>query len=388
MLGTSIRKESMAEQRLLAVGHRRGYVTLADILAAFPEAENDVDRLDKIMGLLTENGIKVGELPDEETIDVEEEEAAGELDEGTLAAIETDDPVGVYLKEIGHIPLLTAEEEVNLARRIERGRSAAKQLEADGIDPQRHTRLETRVADGRAAREHLIIANLRLVVFVARKYRGRGVPFLDLIQEGSLGLMRAVRKFDYRRGHRFSTYATWWIRQSVTRAIGDQSRTIRVPVHMGDRINQVTSVSRRLMQKLGHTPSNAELAEELGMSVKRVEQITQAAAPSLSLDMPIEEDEDGVLGDLIEDTDAAIPDEIVTEHMLSAQVSEILEALPPREMHILQLRYGLESGESYTLDQVGQMLGITRERVRQIEAHALTRLRHPTRSGRLRDYLS
>lgn len=379
-------EEVMTEEQLLALGRERGYVTLEEIMIVFPEAENDVDRLDEVFTMLMENSIEVGERPEEEPIEAEEE-AADELDEGTLAAIETDDTVGLYLKEIGRISLLTAQEEVDLAKRIERGKMASKRLASNGKDPKQRIKLEAIIADGQAAREHLITANSRLVISVAKKYIGRGVPFLDLIQEGNIGLIRAARKFDYRRGHKFSTYATWWIRQAVTRAIADQGRTIRVPVHMGDQINRLIRVSHQLTQELGHDPSSEELAEALEVPVKKAEQMIQVARRPLSLETPTDEDEDSVLGDFIEDAEALAPAEAVTQNMLKEQIQEILLSLPPREVRILQLRYGLVDGESYTLEEVGKKLGVTRERVRQIEAQALSRLRHPTHSRRLKDYL-
>ena len=379
-------EEVMTEEQLLALGRERGYVTLEEIMIVFPEAENDVDRLDEVFTLLMENSIEVGERPEEEPIEAEEE-AADELDEGTLAAIETDDTVGLYLKEIGRISLLTAQEEVDLAKRIERGKLASKKLTSDGKDPKQRIKLEAIIADGQAAREHLITANSRLVISVAKKYIGRGVPFLDLIQEGNIGLIRAARKFDYHRGHKFSTYATWWIRQAVTRAIADQGRTIRVPVHMGDQINRLIRVSHQLTQELGHDPTSEELAEALEVPVKKAEQMIQVARRPLSLETPTDEDEDSVLGDFIEDAEALAPAEAVTQNMLKEQIQEILLSLPPREVRILQLRYGLVDGESYTLEEVGKKLGVTRERVRQIEAQALSRLRHPTHSRRLKDYL-
>jgi len=377
----------MTEEQLLTLGRERGYVTLEEIMVVFPEAENDVDRLDEVFTLLMENGIEVGERPEEEPVEAEEEEIADELDEGTLAAIETDDTVGLYLKEIGRIPLLTAPEEVDLAKRIERGKLSAKRMTSESVSIKQRSKLQEQVWDGQAAREHLITANSRLVISVAKKYIGRGVPFLDLIQEGNIGLIRAARKFDYRRGHKFSTYATWWIRQAVTRAIADQGRTIRVPVHMGDQINRLIRVSHQLTQELGHDPTSEELAEALEVPVKKAEQMIQVARRPLSLETPTDEDEDSVLGDFIEDAEALAPAEAVTQNMLKEQIQEILLSLPPREVRILQLRYGLVDGESYTLEEVGKKLGVTRERVRQIEAQALSRLRHPTHSRRLKDYL-
>jgi RNA polymerase primary sigma factor len=378
-------QEAMVEEQLLTLGRERGYVTLDEVLVAFPEAENDSDRLDEVLTMLVENGIEVGEQPVEEPAD--EGEEASELEQEKLATIETDDTVGLYLRETGYVPLLTAQEEVELAKRMERGKQAARQLSADGREPRRRARLKAMIAEGQAAEERLITSNTRLVVSIAKKYIGRGVPFLDLIQEGNLGLLRAARKFDYRRGNKFSTYATWWIRQAVTRALADQSRTIRIPVHMGDQINRFLRMSHRLTQELGREPSNEELAEALGVPLKKVEQMIQVARHPLSLEMPTDEDKDSELGDFIEDADAVAPAEAASQTMLSEQIQEILQALPPREVRILQLRYGLSGGELYTLEQVGKKMGITRERVRQIEAKALSRLRHPTHSRRLKDYL-
>lgn len=391
---TAIIKESLiiedtalspAEEQLLTIGRERGYVTYDEILEAFPEAETNIDQLDEIFATLTEHGIELGEAPEDEG--PEEEEITDELDDGTVAAIETDDTVGLYLKEIGRIPLLTAEEEVSLAKRIERGKLAMKRLQKDGLSSKKRFDLESVLQDAKAAREHLITANSRLVISVAKKYIGRGVPFLDLIQEGNIGLIRAARKFDYRRGHKFSTYATWWIRQAVTRAIADQGRTIRVPVHMGDQINKLIRVSHSLTQELGREPNPEELAGAMQVPVKKAEQMIQVARRPISLETPTDEDEDSVLGDFIMDEESVAPIDAVTNNMLREQISEILNSLPPREVRILQLRYGLVDGQSYTLEEVGKKLGVTRERVRQIEAQALSRLRHPTHARKLRDYL-
>ena len=360
---------SPAEEQLLAIGRERGYVTYDEILEAFPEAETNIDQLDEIFATLTEHGIELGEAPEDEG--PEEEEITDELDDGTVAAIETDDTVGLYLKEIGRIPLLTAEEEVSLAKRIERGKLALKRLQKDGLAPKKRFDTESVLQDAKAAREHLITANSRLVISVAKKYIGRGVPFLDLIQEGNIGLIRAARKFDYRRGHKFSTYATWWIRQAVTRAIADQGRTIRVPVHMGDQINKLIRVSHSLTQELGREPNPEELAVAMQVPVKKAEQMIQVARRPISLETPTDEDEDSVLGDFIMDEDSVAPIDAVTSNMLREQITEILNSLPPREVRILQLRYGLVDGQSYTLEEVGKKLGVTRERVRQIEAQAL-----------------
>jgi RNA polymerase primary sigma factor len=301
--------------------------------------------------------------------------------------MDADDTVGLYLKEVGRVPLLTAPEEVSLAKRIERGRRAREELARGPVAMRRRRDLQHGVEDGWAAREHLITANSRLVISVAKKYMGRGVPFLDLIQEGNIGLIRAAKKFDYRRGHKFSTYATWWIRQAVTRAIADQGRTIRVPVHMGDQINKLLRVSHQLTQRLGRDPTTEELAEELEVPPKKVENMIQVARRPLSLETPTDEEEDSVLGDFIQDEESPAPTEAVTQNLLHEHLQEVLNTLPPREVRILQLRYGLLDGQSYTLEEVGRKMGVTRERVRQIEAQALSRLRHPTHRRKLVDYL-
>lgn len=386
---------------LLALGRAQGYVTFDDILSVFPEAEENLDQLEEIFALLMSAGIPVGE-PEElglevpEEIELEEEEEEEELERGgTLAAdeesyfraVEIDDTIGLYLKEIGQVPLLTQEEEIELAKRMELGRLAEKELRKDGLDPERRRELQALVEDGLAARDHLIRANARLVISVAKKYIGRGVSFLDLIQEGNIGLIRAANKFNYRLGHKFSTYATWWIRQAVTRAIADQSRTIRVPVHMGDQINRLMRVSHRLTQELGREPSSEELAQAMDIPTQKAEQMITFARRPLSLDMPTDDEEESALGDFIEDEGAVVPVEAVSASMLRDVIMEILQELPPREVRVLQLRYGLVDGETYTLEEVGKKLGVTRERVRQIEAQALSRLRHPAHARRLRDFL-
>jgi len=304
-----------------------------------------------------------------------------------LSSLDADDTVGLYLKEVGRVPLLTAEQEVSLAKRIERGRRAREVMAGSTVSVRRRRELQLLIEDGWAAREHLITANSRLVISVAKKYMGRGVPFLDLIQEGNIGLIRAAKKFDYRRGHKFSTYATWWIRQAVTRAIADQGRTIRVPVHMGDQINKLLRISHQLTQRLGREPSTDELAEALTVTPKKVENMIQVARRPLSLETPTDEEEDSVLGDFIEDEESPAPAETVTQNLLREHLAEVLNTLPPREVRILQLRYGLLDGQSYTLEEVGRKMGVTRERVRQIEAQALSRLRHPSHRRRLSDYL-
>ncbi|MCJ7584698.1 MAG: sigma-70 family RNA polymerase sigma factor [Anaerolineales bacterium] len=378
--------------RLIALGRQKTYVTIDDILHFFPEAEQDVVQLEEAFAALLSAGVPfvedtpTGEPPEEELAAAEEVEPELSLDD-YLANIDTDDTIGLYLKEVSRVPLLTATEEVELAQRIEHGRMAREELARGKVSPRRHTELRRMIEDGWAAREHLITANSRLVISVAKKYMGRGVPFLDLIQEGNIGLIRATKKFDYRRGHKFSTYATWWIRQAVTRAIADQGRTIRVPVHMGDQINKLLRVQHQLTQRLGREPSVEELADALEVPPKKVENMIQVARRPLSLETPTDDEEDSVLGDFIEDDEAAPPDETATYNLLREHLGEVLNGLPPREVRILQLRYGLLDGQAYTLEEVGRKMGVTRERVRQIEAQALSRLRHPTIRRKLRDYL-
>ncbi len=391
---------------LLNTGKAQGSITYDEILEVLPEAETNMDLLEDVFATLFDHGIEVVALKeeDEEVVadeaaefdfDFEEDEehllgeriVAGQ-DNLDLSQIEIDDSISLYLKEIGRVPLLTAEEEVALAKRMERGAQARKILQEKQIDdPVELERLLWEVRDGERAQEHLIKANSRLVVSVAKKYVGRGVPFLDLIQEGNIGLIRAVNKFDYTRGYKFSTYATWWIRQAVTRAIADQGRTIRVPVHMYEQINRLTRVTRQLVQELGRDPTPEEIAEVLGVPPKKVEQIIRVSQRPLSLEMPVGEEEDSYLGDFIEDEDAPSPTDSASQQMLREVIDEIFASLSPREVRILQLRFGLVDGYSYTLEEVGRKFGVTRERIRQIEAQALGRLRHPSRSRKLRDYL-
>lgn len=384
--------------QLLELGRQKTYVTIDDLLRFFPEAEQDVEQLDDALSALQSNGIQYVEDGADSGIDDEEMELTELEDEDEdedsslhlsddLSNIDTDDTIGLYLKEVSRVPLLTGDEEVELAQRIEKGRMAREELAREKITPERRVELRKAIEDSWTARDHLITANSRLVISVAKKYMGRGVPFLDLIQEGNIGLIRATKKFDYRRGHKFSTYATWWIRQAVTRAIADQGRTIRVPVHMGDQINKLLRYQHQLTQKLGRDPSVEELAEALEVPVKKVENMIQVARRPLSLETPTDDEEDSTLGDFIEDVDAPPPDDTATYNLLKEHLGKILDDLPPREVRILQLRYGLLDGQAYTLEEVGQKMGVTRERVRQIEAQALARLRHPAVQKILRDYL-
>jgi RNA polymerase primary sigma factor len=388
-------EEYPAIARLIELGRQKTFVTIDDILHFFPDAEQDVEQLEEAFAALMSAGIPYLEdeavlaEPSEDELILEEEpnERAPEVAIDDLENIDTDDTIGLYLKEVSRVPLLTAEEEVELAQRIERGRMAREELARGNVNVRRRMELRKLIEDGWAAREHLITANSRLVISVAKKYMGRGVPFLDLIQEGNIGLIRATKKFDYRRGHKFSTYATWWIRQAVTRAIADQGRTIRVPVHMGDQINKLLRVQHQLTQRLGREPTVDELALSLDVPPKKVENMIQVARRPLSLETPTDDEEDSVLGDFIEDDEAPPPDDTVTYNLLREHLEEVLNSLPPREVRILQLRYGLLDGQAYTLEEVGRKMGVTRERVRQIEAQALSRLRHPTIRRKLRDYL-
>jgi RNA polymerase primary sigma factor len=367
-------------EHLLNLGRTNGFVTYDDVLDALPDAEKDLDRLEDIFNALFEEGIEVSEGPlprkGRPTSPAEAYED-----------VEVDDTISLYLKEVGKVPLLTPEEEVELAKKIEEGRLAKKRLAKGVSDPEERKRLEKLVEEGKEAQDHLIKANSRLVISVAKKYMGRGVPFLDLIQEGNIGLIRAVKKFDYRRGYKFSTYATWWIRQAVTRAIADQGRTIRVPVHMYEQINQLARAVRKLVQELGREPTTEEIAEELGIPPSKVEQIIKVSQHPISLETPVGEEEDSFLGDFIEDESSPSPTESASQSLLREQIEEILKSLSPREAKILKLRFGLLDGYSYTLEEVGRKFGVTRERIRQIEAQALGRLRHPSRSRKLKDFL-
>jgi len=404
------KKEHLRAQ-LLKKAQEQGVVTYDDILAVLPEAERDIGLLDDIMDGLVDAGIEVvpnaqidipipddlppedGQvpLPDEDDPDMLVLEVDEDItdDAGYQQALDTDDVVGLYLKEAGRVPLLTAEEEVSLAKRMEAAELAKDQLEQYGEDlPMDDVyTLRELIADGEDAQEHLIRANARLVISVAKKYIGRGVPFLDLIQEGNIGLIRATNKFEYQRGHKFSTYATWWIRQAVSRAVADQGRTIRVPVHMGDQLNRMRRVQLNLIQELGREPSIEELAEGMETTPDKIENLLEIARHPVSLETPIDDEGDSTFGDFVEDVTSPAPTEEVATHLLHEQLDTALKRLPPREAQILKLRYGLEDGRVYTLEEVGQTIGVTRERVRQLEAQALNRLRQSSAHVILRDYL-
>jgi len=379
---------------LLEKGEIQGYLTFDDVLEAFPEAEENVDQLEEIFIYFQDAGIDIHDDEREGTTKKEvrrereeEEERLAEKELLDLSGIASDDSIGLYLKEMARVPLLSIQEEIRLAKLLEKGQLAQRRLSKDGQSPEERRRLEQAIAEGRAAREHLIKANTRLVVSIAKKYMGRGVPFLDLIQEGNLGLMKAVEKFDYQRGYRFSTYATWWIRQTITRAIADQGRTIRVPVHMNDRIRRLYKAARHLEQQHGRKPTPEEIAEELDIEPRKVQWMLKVSWRPLSLEKPISEEEDNELGSFIEDDLTPTPTQSVYEHLLKEKMEDVLATLTPREARILRLRFGLLDGRSYTLEEVGQKFGLTRERIRQIEGKALRRLRHPRRSRQLKEYL-
>ena len=360
-------KKSLVKDLIDLAKQKGGQLTNQDILDAIGEADLDPEKLEKLYETLDHQGIEIiDDMGDIKIEDLEIPYDENKDDENGTPAAETgiaiDDPVKVYLKDIGKVPLLSSEEEVDLAIRISNGDIAARQ--------------------------RLSEANLRLVVSIAKRYLGRGMQFLDLIQEGNLGLIKAVEKFDYTKGFKFSTYATWWIRQAITRAIADQARTIRIPVHMVETINKVKKVQSQLLHQNGHEPTPDEIADEIDMPVDKVREIMRVAQEPVSLETPIGEEEDSHLGDFIPDNDAPAPADAASHTMLREQLADVLSTLTPREEKVLRLRFGLEDGRSRTLEEVGKEFNVTRERIRQIEAKALRKLRHPSRSKKLRDFLN
>ncbi len=355
-------------ENLLSKGTKNGgTLTYGELVEALQQEDLTPDEIDRMYDTFSQQGIEIVDDSSstdvgDEDIDIDDKDSEEvEIDLSVPEGISIDDPVRMYLKEIGRVPLLTADEEVALAKRMQEG---------DEI-----------------AQKRLAEANLRLVVSIAKRYVGRGMLFLDLIQEGNLGLIKAVEKFDYTKGYKFSTYATWWIRQAITRAIADQARTIRIPVHMVETINKLIRVSRQLLQQLGREPSPEEIAKEMDISVERVREIMKIAQEPVSLETPIGEEEDSHLGDFIEDQDAPAPADAASFMLLKEQLEEVLDTLTPREEKVLRLRFGLDDGRARTLEEVGQSFGVTRERIRQIEAKALRKLRHPSRSRKLKDFL-
>ena len=397
--------EKLAE--LLDKGKKKGKLSSSELMDVLEEMDLESEQLDKIYDAMENMGIDTAgedylpELVDEVPTLEEIEEIPEEEIVDTNALVDSfgiDDPVRMYLKEIGKVNLLSPDEEVRLAQDMGAGDAAKERMaevesarargEEVTLTPEEEKELKRAVKRGEAAKQRLAEANLRLVVSIAKRYVGRGMLFLDLIQEGNLGLIKAVEKFDYTKGYKFSTYATWWIRQAITRAIADQARTIRIPVHMVETINKVIRVSRQLLQELGHDPSPEEISEEMNMPVDKVREILKLAQEPVSLETPIGEEEDSHLGDFIPDEDASEPSEAASYTLLKEQLIDVLDTLTPREEKVLKLRFGLEDGRTRTLEEVGKEFNVTRERIRQIEAKALRKLRHPSRSKKLKDFLN
>jgi RNA polymerase primary sigma factor len=373
---------------LLEKAEIRGYLTPEDIIELLPDSSEDQEKMEAVILTLQHHGVDV--VLDDEEVNLPADGDSLILGPVlTLENISSDDTVGLYLKEMSRVPLLSLSEEVSLAQRIQQAYKAKLELnKLNGNTPlQRRKELEAIFQDGLLARDHLIRANTRLVVSIAKKYIGRGVPFLDLIQEGNLGLMKAVSKFEYERGFRFSTYATWWIRQTITRAIADQGRTIRVPVHMTDRIRTMYKIAHNLEQDLGRPPTADEMANAMQVTPDRLQWMLQVSWTPISLESPVGDDEESEFGMFVEDEITPSPSQTAYENLLRERVEQVLGTLSPREARILRLRFGLENGHPYTLEEVGRKFGLTRERIRQIEGKALRRLRHPCRSRLLKDYL-
>lgn len=401
-----INNEKLRE--LLAKGRKKGKLDSGELMESLDDLNLEGEQLDQLYDSLESLNIDIStdedilpELPEdepapEEIADVEEEEL---VDPNTMVSnFSIDDPVRMYLKEIGKVPLLSPDEEIDLAQKMAAGNEATTKLrdlarqraagEEIAIAPEEEAALRKDYRAGEGAKQKLAEANLRLVVSIAKRYVGRGMLFLDLIQEGNLGLIKAVEKFDYTKGYKFSTYATWWIRQAITRAIADQARTIRIPVHMVETINKVIRVSRQLLQELGHDPSPNEISAEMNMPVEKVREILKIAQEPVSLETPIGEEEDSHLGDFIPDEGASEPSEAASYTLLKEQLMDVLSTLTPREEKVLKLRFGIEDGRARTLEEVGKEFNVTRERIRQIEAKALRKLRHPSRSKKLKDFLN
>ncbi len=396
MTGAANKKKQLALRMLIEKASVQGYLTTDDLMEVFPDTSGDMERLSVLLTALRRRGVDIVDSDDHLPSETDSTAQSGHT---PASAIETnhrlddsiarDDTVGMYLKEMSRVPLLTVDEELDLAVRIEKGRKAKEEkIKLTGRqNASKRQKLDVIIEDGQRAREHLIKANTRLVVSIAKRYMGRGVAFLDLIQEGNLGLMKAVQKYDYTRGFRFSTYATWWIRQTISRAISDQGRTIRVPVHMIDRIRQLYRSNHELEQKLGRQPTIEELAKEVDLPVRRVQWIMKVSWLPLSLESPVGDEDDSELGHFIEDDVSPTPMQSAYQSMLKDKLEEILSTLSPREARVLRLRFGLDDGTSYTLEEVGRKFGLTRERIRQIEGRALRQLRHPKRARQLKDYL-
>ena len=381
-------KKKDIKRELIEKGKKKGVLTFKEISDAFEDIEVTPEEIERLYDIFEKESIELVEDLDKELEEIEVSKEELE-DLSVPEGINIDDHVKMYLKERGKVNLLTPEEELSLAKRMADGETAKEQLEEIGeeIDEDTKKQIDLLIADGEKAKKSLAEANLRLVVSIAKRYVGRGMLFLDLIQEGNLGLIKAVDKFDYTKGYKFSTYATWWIRQAITRAIADQARTIRIPVHMVETINKLVRVSRQLVQELGREPTPEELAKELNMPVDKVREISKISQEPVSLETPIGEEEDSHLGDFIPDEDAPAPSEAASFVLLKEQLGAVLETLSEREAKVLRLRFGLDDGRARTLEEVGKEFDVTRERIRQIEAKALRKLRHPSRSKKLKDFL-
>ena len=394
-MSTQPEKKENKLNELYEQGKAKGTMTYDEIITKLSTTDIDPDQFDTVLETLEAMGVEV--IRDANSAEgPQTPEAAPEIDDIDLSmpeGISIDDPVRMSLKEIGKVPLLSADEEINIAMRMEKGDEAKQMLEsginADGkpLTDEEKKQCQAAIDDGTQAKRLLAEANLRLVVSIAKRYVGRGMLFLDLIQEGNLGLIKAVEKFDYRKGYKFSTYATWWIRQAITRAIADQARTIRIPVHMVETINKLIRVSRQLLQEYGREPTPEEIAKAMGISEAKVREIIKIAQEPVSLETPIGEEEDSHLGDFIPDDDAPAPAEAASHALMREQLWDVLNTLTPREEKVLRLRFGLDDGNQRTLEEVGREFKVTRERIRQIEAKALRKLRHPSRSKKLKDYL-
>jgi RNA polymerase primary sigma factor len=397
---TDVSPAQLEVDRITRAAKAEGSITAADLADKLSTLDLNPDDTDAVYQRLVDLGV---EIVEDEIVEEEEEEedepvvAAPDADEDRVRArrevdmalkAPTNDPVRMYLKEIGRVALLTAQEEVSLAKRIEAGVLADEKLEKDEeLTDEARIELRWLSSDGARAKRHLVEANLRLVVSIAKRYVGRGMAFLDLIQEGNLGLIRAVEKFDYTKGYKFSTYATWWIRQAITRAIADQARTIRIPVHMVETINKLLRIQRQLLQDLGREPTAEEIGEQMELPPEKVREIQKISQEPVSLETPIGEEEDSNLGDFIEDSEAVVPLERASFRLLQEQLESVLHTLSDREKEVIRLRFGLVDGQPCTLEEVGKKFGVTRERIRQIESKTLSKLRHPSRSQKLRDYL-
>lgn len=386
-------------QELINRADQRGYLTYDDVLEVIEEDGEDLASLDSILYELDELGIELQKESEDMSAPRADEEFNGDFgpnellqdpEIGDLSAISSDDPVGLYFRQMAQEPLLTAIEEIELAKRIERGSRAQDRVQRpDALQKSERwfRQMERLIQDGQLAREHLGRANTRLVVSIAKRYMGQGLPFPDLIQEGNVGLMRAVDKYDYRRGNRFSTYATWWIRQAITRALAQKTRTIRIPLHMTERIRQMYRMAQHLEQRMGRRPTLDEIADEMDLPIETIRNMMDASQHAIALEKPVGDDGDSEFGDFIEDQDTPSPVESATQHLLQETIEEVLSELTPRQSHILRLRFGLGGGEPHTLEEIANKFGLSRERIRQLEKEALRRLRHPRLAHNLRDYL-